>query len=317
MKTSLSRIMTGCIFFSFVFVASPAFAQEQAAIEPVVDAIAAEASDPQSDVVVVPIWPGEPPSWTRPEKAESTDDGVTSRRVAGQPVSRISNVSKPELHLYPSGGATTTVVICPGGGYHILAWNLEGTEIAKRFQEDGFNAVVLKYRVPTAKEDQKWLAPVQDVQRSIALVRSGAIASIKTQRVGVLGFSAGGYTAARAATTLERHYAGVDDSDQADFKPNFAVLAYPAYVTENPKSPKLNDHWKITSKTPPMFFAHAFDDPYTCMASVGLFSELQRNGVPSSLHVFSKGGHGFGGREAGQETDYWLTLCMAWMRDQE
>lgn len=263
----------------------------------------------------VRVWPGEPPRWTAPQGEEVNVRGPNSRSVAGRSVIRLGNVSTPELHLFPADGATTTVIICPGGGFNILAWDLEGTEVAKWLQQNGISAAVLKYRVPTRNEDKKWLPPAEDLQRSISLVRSGSIQGMPAKHVGILGFSAGGYTAARTALSTHRLYDPIDQVDQASAAPDFAALIYTAYLTESNQPYKLSKELKVTEKTPPMFFAHAFDDPHTCMGSVALFTELKRNKIPSSLHVFSSGGHGFGARDTGNEKDQWLPLLKAWLKD--
>ena len=264
---------------------------------------------------VINVWPSEPPKWTAPTAAEADTSKPDSRSVAGRSVIRLGNVSTPQLFLYPAKDATAAVVICPGGGYSILAWDLEGTEIAEWFQSHGVSAAVLKYRVPTRQEDEQWLPPVQDVQRSLAILRGGAANGIQAEHVGVLGFSAGGNAATVTALATERHYKPIDELDKQSFRPDFAALIYPAYLTKQRDSEEMSDDVTVTESTPPMFFAHAFDDRLSCMGSVGLFSMLKRQGIPSSLHVFSTGGHGFGGRDTGSEKDLWLPLCRAWMKD--
>lgn len=278
---------------------------------------------------VVKLWPEAPPEWNPPTAAEAD---VTKGGDKNSPdyVIRLSNVSQPELYLYPSENATTTIVLCPGGGYSILAWNLEGTEVAEWLQQNGVNVALLKYRVPSRKDKQIWLPPVQDIQRAISLVRTGGAGPIQTERVGVLGFSAGGNATVYASTSTKRHYEPVDEHDKASFKPSFAVLVYPAYLDQSTtdknngmKVPKpaadapfvLSDDLKITKDSPPMFFAHAFNDQYTCLGSLALFAELKKNNIPSALHVFSGGGHGFGTRPKGRQADVWLSLCKTWMND--
>ncbi|NND96894.1 MAG: prolyl oligopeptidase family serine peptidase [Pirellulaceae bacterium] len=271
-----------------------------------------------TSVAVVPVWPSDPPAWTPPTQSERDTSGPESNQVAGKSVIRLGNVAKPELHSYPAGGdhvSDTTIVICPGGGYSILAWDLEGTEIAEWLQQIGVSSVVLKYRVPTRDEGEKWLAPVQDIQRTISLLRNGAVDGIPGKRIGVLGFSAGGNAAARSATAKKRYYEAVDESDEANYLPDFAVLIYPAWLVHENEPTKLIDEIEVTDSTPPMFFAHARDDRVTCMSSVTLFSELQKRNIAASLHVFGGGGHGFGARENSMAEDNWPMLCEAWMRE--
>jgi endo-1,4-beta-xylanase len=268
-----------------------------------------------TSVKTVEIWPGDPPEWTRPDAPERDTSGPDSRTVAGKRVVRLGNVSTPELHLYPAANAMATVIVSPGGGYNILAWDLEGTEIAEWFQQQGINAAVLKYRVPTRNESKAWQPPVQDIQRSLSLVRSGAIPELEAEHVGLLGFSAGGNATVRATLATDRLYEAIDQHDQVSIVPDFAILVYAAYLTETRGGTELSDEYKVTENTPPMFFAHAFDDRLSCMGPVGLFAELKRNDIASSLHIFSAGGHGFGARDTGEEKDAWLPLCKAWLGD--
>lgn len=261
---------------------------------------------------VVSIWPDSPPQWDAPTEPEHDTSGPDGGLVADKPVIRLGFVSNPELHVFrpqQQSASDTAVVICPGGGYSILAWDLEGTEIAQWLQGIGVTAVVLKYRVPTRTSETKWLAPVQDIQRSVSLVRNGAIDGVAPKRVGVLGFSAGGNAAARAATADKRHYEAIDKIDHTSAMPDFAVLVYPAWLVTDEDPLKLIDDLHVNEKSPPMFFAHAADDRINCMSSVTLFNELKQNGVPCSLHIFASGGHGFGGRTAGKQTDAWRDLA--------
>jgi len=251
-----------------------------------------------------------------PDQAEFDTTTEKSNKIAGRRLMRLTNVSTPQLHVFraTTASANTTLLIAPGGGYSILAWDLEGTEIATWLQAQGINAIVLKYRVPTGKESQKWLPAVQDLQRSISLIRSNGIAGIKTDRVGVLGFSAGGNASARVATATTRFYDAKDEIDEQPFVPDFAVLIYPAWLVQ--KGTTLIKDLTITSNTPPMFMAHATNDPVTCLSSVGLFAALKTQNIPAELHVFSSGGHGFGGRKTGAPTDAWKPLCRTWMQNQ-
>lgn len=283
-------------------------------------AIPAQDSAPTARATeVLQVWPGDPPAWNAPEQDEHDTSEPDSRTVAGKPVIRLGYVSTPQLHVYrpkASKQSDTAVIVCPGGGYSILAWDLEGTEIAEWLQEIGVTAVVLKYRVPTRSEENKWLPPVQDIQRSVSLLRSGAIKGFKPKKVGVLGFSAGGNASARAATAPKRYYTPIDDVDAASPTPDFAVLVYPAWLTEKEQPTKLIDDIKVNDNSPPMFFAHARDDRITCLGSVTLFTELQKRDIAAALHVFAGGGHGFGARISDSADDQWPSLCESWMRDQ-
>ena len=284
--------------------------------------ISAEPATPSIDAgaptKVASVWPGRAPEWNAPEAAETDTTGPTGGKVAGRRVIRLGNVSKPEIHIYEPKEkvSDTAILIAPGGGYSILAWDLEGTEIAEWLQELGITALVVKYRVPTRNEPEKWLAPVQDLQRSIAMLRNGGIEGLSPKHIGVLGFSAGGNASARVATARQRFYEPVDDFDRGEIKPDFAILVYPAWLVKNDDRSELIDEISVNDQTPPMFFAHAADDRVTCMSSVTLFGHLATQEIPSALHVFASGGHGFGGRQAGNATDTWPSLCEDWMRSQ-
>ena len=266
--------------------------------------------------LIVPVWPDTTPAWNAPQKPEVDTTGDDSNKIANQRLIRLTNVATPELHVFhPTGPSTgTAVLIAPGGGYTILAWDLEGTEIATWLQSLGITAIVVKYRVPTRSEEKNWLPAVQDLQRSISLLRSNGVPGVSAAEVGVLGFSAGGNASARVATAAKRMYEPTDNHDKAECIPDFAVLVYPAWLVKN--GAELIEGISIHPKTPPMFFAHAANDPITCMSSVTLFGALQEQKVASELHVFSSGGHGFGGRKTESPTDAWKTLCEQWLRSQ-
>ena len=263
---------------------------------------------------VFDLWPETPPVWNSPPTSEGNTSGPESRKVAGRAVVRIGNVRTPQLHVYHpvSGPSETVVLVCPGGGYSILAWDLEGTEIATWLASVGATAMVVKYRVPTREEADTWLAPVQDIQRALSLVRSGAIDGVDAKQVGLLGFSAGANAAARTAFSTKRYYDPVDVHDEASCKCDFSVLVYPAWLNEK-DSTDLIDELQVTHQSPPMFLVHATNDGISSLSSLAVYAALKQKNVPAELHVFSSGGHGFGGRLSGQPTDAWPDLCAAWM----
>jgi acetyl esterase/lipase len=205
------------------------------------------------------------------------------------------------------------VVICPGGGHYILAYDLEGTEVAEWLNSIGVTGIVLKYRVPAREREQRWRAAVQDAQRAVSVVRSRAEEwGVDPERIGILGFSAGGETAGLTALFEdERTYDAVDSSDQASCRPNFAILIYPGGFVD--REDQLRDHIKVSSTTPPMFFVHALDDGVSPFHSVALFSELKNAGVPAELHVYSAGGHGYGLRRTELPVTQWPARCSDWM----
>ena len=231
-------------------------------------ALSAHAAEP------VKLWPGKAPG-------ESKDIGLekTTEPKKGQiDVKRVANVSEPTLTVYaPSKekNTGTAVVVAPGGGYSILAIEHEGTDVCKWLSDLGVTAVLLKYRVPKrAGQTPDNLAMLQDAQRAVTLVRSmHAELGIDPNRVGMLGFSAGGHLTACTALTAKRMYEPVDKADAAfGHVPNFAILVYPAYLTD--KDGKLKPEFAVTKDSPPMFFAHSSDDGVTSAGSVALYMAL-------------------------------------------
>jgi acetyl esterase/lipase len=206
-------------------------------------------------------------------------------------------------------------VICPGGGFSILAWDLEGTEVAEWLNTLGVTGIVLKYRVPTRDRDPVWLAPVQDAQRALSLTRSRAAEwKLNADRVGVLGFSAGGQTAVLAAIkTGTRTYDAADEIDKASCKADFAAIIYPGGLVDS-KTGQLREDVQVTKDAPPMFFAHAQDDGAIVENSVLLFLALKKAGVPAEMHVYDAGGHGYGLRTVPEfPVTTWHHRCGDWL----
>jgi len=255
---------------------------------------------------VIHLWPGAVPGETAAKKAAvPTPD--TSRHVI-----RLTDVTDPILTVYtPKAGVPnlhTGIVVCPGGGYSILAINLEGDEIAQWLSGLGYTAFVLQYRVP-----QKEKGALQDVQRALRIVRSRAKEWQLNKQVGVLGFSAGGSLSARAATLYEQHnYMPVDDADALSCRPDFALLIYPAYLdkgTQRTLTPEL----AVNAQTPPMFLFATADDTYGNSALV-MAGALRDAKVPVELHFYAHGGHGYGLRPGNPAADVWPALAEKWLQ---
>lgn len=237
------------------------------------------------------------------------------------PITRLTNVTKPTLSIFPAPKNKNTgaaVVICPGGGYHILAWNHEGEDVATWLNTIGVTGIVLKYRVPARKGLPRHLAPLQDAQRAVSLVRAQAKElGINPDRIGILGFSAGGNLAAIASTNFDqRAYEAADETDKVSCRPDFAVLIYPAWLVDD-KTKLLVPEVRVTPQTPPVFFAHAGDDKILPESSIQLHLALRQAKVPSELHIFASGGHGFGMHQIPHPVAGWPRLCEQWMRDQK
>lgn len=260
---------------------------------------------------VIPLYTGSPIPNQAPN-APTSDEIVDQGKNDG--VLRIKNVTKPSITVYkaakPNG---TAVIICPGGGYHILAASHEGSDVAKVLNEAGVTAFVLKYRLPSTENLllQKETGPLMDAQQAIRLVRSRAKEfGIQPDRIGIMGFSAGGHVAATAGTHFEKP---LDASSNVSVRPDFLMLIYPV-ISMTPElthqgsqdallgknaSAELVDTYsnekQVTRQTPPTFLVHAADDKGVSVNnSIVFFQACQKNDVPVELHVYPKGGHGFG-----------------------
>ena len=262
------------------------------------------------------LWPGKAPD----EKEEVGPEAPRPHRLGQKKVTRIGNVSTPTLAIFkPSKPNGTSIIICPGGGYNILAWDLEGTEVADWLSSFGVTAIVLKYRVPRRKGREKYAAPLQDAQRAIGMVRHNSKKwGINPNKIGILGFSAGGHLSATAMTNYEkRTYTPIDKADQTSCRPDFGVLIYPAYLVDNETKTKLVPEVSITRGTPPAIFIHAGDDGITANGSVQMWLAMRQAGIPSELHVFTNGGHGYGLRPSEDPVSKWPKLVEDWMKRSE
>ncbi len=266
----------------------------------------------------IALWPGVAPGDTAELPPEADTSKPDANQVGGRSLIRLGNVSKPTITLYPASKEKNTgaaVVVCPGGGYSILALDLEGTEICEWLNSIGVNAVLLKYRVPARKDQPPRLAPLQDAQRALGLVRQKASEwGIDPKRVGILGFSAGGHLAANASNNYEtRSYPAIDDADKLSCRPDFAVLIYPAYLTQKDKGDELAPELKITAQTPQTFMAMAQDDPIRVEGPIFYSLALKKEKVPFELHTYPTGGHGYGLRPSEHNVTTWPARVADWM----
>jgi acetyl esterase/lipase len=209
------------------------------------------------------------------------------------------------------------VLVCPGGGYKILAWDLEGTEVVEWLNSIGVNAALLKYRVPRRPGRAPHEAPVQDVQRALGLIRQRAEEwEIDPARVGILGFSAGAHAAAVAGTSFEaRTYEAIDDADKHSARPDFTLLIYPGYlVPKESTDMKLSPEIKVTAETPPAFLVMTQDDPVRVEGVYAYALALKNAKVPCEVHVYPNGGHGYGLRPSPATVTTWPARAEDWMR---
>lgn len=272
----------------------------------------AQAAGPQEPVA---IWPAQAPG----EKGDIGPEHEVPGKPGARVVTRITDVTRPTLAVFRPAAdkdTHTAVIICPGGGYSILAYDLEGTEVAKWLNTIGVTGIVLKYRVPARKGLEKYTAPLQDAQRAVGLVRDRASEwGIDPARIGVLGFSAGGHLAATLSNQYQkRSYEAVDDADRVSCKPDFTLLIYPAYLVQGKQLDTLSPELKVTSETPPTFITMTEDDGVHVEGPLFYYLALKQHKVPAEMHLYPAGGHGYGLRPSEQLVSSWPKRAEDWMR---
>jgi len=253
------------------------------------------------------LWPGTVPGETHektpPVTAPSENDNII----------RLSEVTNPAMQVFLPEKSTrngAAVIVCPGGGYHILAYDLEGTEIAAWLNKNGYAAFVLQYRIPDKKD-----GALQDVQRAIRIIRKDSVKyRIDASKIGVMGFSAGGSLTARASTNFNRQtYAPEDKTDSLSARPSFAMLIYPAYLDQGPGF-SLTPELQIGNDLPPVFIFQTADDQYGNSAIV-MAQALRNAKLPVELHLLPAGGHGYGLRTGNIAAETWPGLAEKWLKN--
>jgi len=270
----------------------------------------------------IPVWPDKVPG----EKGDIGPESDTTKPGQDGPkpenhVIRQGNVSHPTLTVYhpPKDKDTGAVVlVCPGGGYSILALNLEGSEVCQWLNSVGVTAVLLKYRVPARAGLEKHTAALQDAQRALSVIRYRAKEwGVDAKRLGILGFSAGGHLAAAASTNYEtRTYPEIDAADKESCRPDFTVLIYPAYLTDEKDRTRLAPEIKVTSDTPPAFIAMTQDDPVHVENAFTYATALKNAKIKAELHIYPTGGHGYGLRPSPNMISHWPDRAAEWMQAQ-
>ncbi|HEY4248857.1 MAG TPA: alpha/beta hydrolase [Lacunisphaera sp.] len=268
----------------------------------------------------ISLWAGSPPgeTVTFPAEADTTKPG--DDLVAGRRVIRMGNISDPTITIYQPDTAKNigaAVMVCPGGGYYILAMDLEGTEVCAWLNSIGVTAVLLKYRVPVREGQHPRAAPLQDAQRALGLVRHRAIElGIDPHRIGVLGFSAGGHLAANLSNNHDaRTYPLVDAADRASCRPDFCLLIYPGDLLAQDKNYALVPELSVSSaKTPPTFLAMAEDDGARVENALYYYIALKNAKVPAEMHLYPDGGHGYGLRRTAHDVTSWPDRAADWLR---
>ena len=281
----------------------------------------ARAEKPQ----LVDLWPGKVPGDVGINGKETSR--IHQSPLVG-PTKLITNVTKPTLTIYQPArdkNTGTAMLICPGGGYWDLYWELEGEEVAAWLNSLGMTGIILKYRCPRRPGDirgEPALGPQLDAQRAVSLVRSRAAEwGIDPKRIGMVGFSAGGHLALATATGFaKRTYEPIDAIDEVSCRPDFAVLCYSGYLKAKDKD-EIRPDLRIPANTPPIFLAHASDDKESYGGSSAensaiAYLALKRAGIPAELHIFATGDHDFGVRQNEKLPSSWTNLCVKWLRSQ-
>ena len=273
---------------------------------------------PSAEHPTLAVWPGIAPGSPANPPAEADTTKATDNLIAGRPLVRLGNVSTPTLTLYTPKGNNTraAVVVFPGGGYQILAIDLEGTEVCDWLNSAGITCVLLKYRVPGTGPYPKSPAALEDAQRAMGIVRSHAAEwGIDANRVGVLGFSAGAHLAAALSTHFkQRLYEPLDAADKLSCRPDFAVIVYPGYLANADKEFAPNPDINPTASTPPQFIVQAEDDPVHIENATNYFLALKNAKVPAELHIYAEGGHGYGLRRTTLPVTTWPQSVEIWLR---
>jgi len=278
---------------------------------------------PSAGHTQVPIWPDTPPDARAPQKPESATV-VGSERVAGKPWIAVENVAQPTMTVYLPAAKNTgaAVVVFPGGGYEILAIDLEGSEICDWLASEGITCVLLKYRVPAPRSVPNWGAypqspiALEDAQRTLGLVRLHAAEwHVDPHKIGVMGFSAGGHLVAAISTHYEqRLYPSIDAADQQSCRPDFAVALYPGHLWIDEQHFELNPNVPVSAQTPPTFLLQNEDDHVDNVNdSLVYYIALKTAGVPVEMHLYAQGGHGFGLRRTKLPVTDWPQLVDTWL----
>jgi acetyl esterase/lipase len=275
----------------------------------------------------VPIWPGKAPDPQPVKEPEFALSSGTSFLVAGKPATEVDNVTRPTMTVYSPKGKNigAAVIVFPGGGYYVLAIDLEGTEACDWLTSRGITCVLLKYRVPDsgphgdAGHQRYPKAPMalEDAQRTMRLVRFHAAEyHIDPHKIGVLGFSAGGYLVADISTNFDKPvYPFVDEADKVSCRPDFAVAIYPGHLQASRSGLALNPKIPVTRQTPPTFLLQAEDDHVDNVNdSLVYYIALKNAGVPVEMHLYAQGGHAFGLRQTNLPITKWPQLVETWLR---
>lgn len=256
---------------------------------------------------IIYLWPGKVPGELKEKQEPVLDPARKANEV------RFAEVTNPVVEVYlpevsPNNGSG--VIVCPGGAYRILSYDKEGTEIATWLNKLGYSAFVLQYRIPNKQE-----GALQDAQRALRIIHKNAARwNIDPEKIGIMGFSAGGSLSARTSILFNKKtYSPVDEADSLSCRPAFAMLIYPAYLDQGPNK-TLTPELELTKETPPVFIFQTADDQYGNSALV-MAGALRDAKLPVELHLLSTGGHGYGLRPGKPAPDTWPGLAEKWLKD--
>ncbi len=286
------------------------------------------ASLPAADKpLVIELWPGkapDEPGGIGPEKVIMSPKLDRKQVEVTESTRLISNVTRPSITVYRPAkdkDTGTAMIICPGGGYWNLFWQLEGEEVADWLNSLGITGIILKYRVPRRPDEVKGepaRRPLQDAQRAMSLVRGKAKEwGIAENRIGIVGFSAGGHLAIATAINFEkRTYKPIDDIDKISCRPDFAIPVYSGYLKAKDKD-ELAPGLHVPKGTPPVLLVHGDEDIISDpMNSVVMYQALRKAGVSAELHIYAKSAHDFAVRKVDHPCATWTDACVVWLRHQ-
>ena len=254
---------------------------------------------------IIYLWPGKVPGELKEKQANVVEPARKDN------ILRISEITNPAMKIFlpeKSSVNGAAIIICPGGGYRFLSYDLEGTEIASWLNKLGFTAIVLQYRVPDKRE-----GALQDLQRALRIVRNNSPRwNLHPDMIGVLGFSAGGSLSARASTLFNKYsYPPVDEVDSLSCRPSFTMLIYPGYLDQGPNR-TLTPELQLSREVPPMFIFQTADDAIG-NSSLVMAGALRDAEIPVELHLLPYGGHGYGLRSGNTAAEYWPLFAEKWL----
>lgn len=232
--------------------------------------------------------------------------------VGGQSVLRVQNVTNPQIAIYPAKNKSANnpvMLVCPGGGYNILAYDMEGTEVAEWLNSLGITAVVLKYRVPRREGRLKHEAALEDVQEAIGYIRgNAAMLQVDSNKLGIMGFSAGAHLSVMASNSWR-------EKGDSTLRPNYCLLVYPAYLNNETHQLQLATEINVTSDTPQTMLVQTQDDSSFIDSSLAYYYALKQQSVPVEMHLYPRGGHGYGLRDTNASVNEWPQRAASWFKE--